>query len=62
MSTTIQVSDDVKRELDTRKLDSESYSEAVARLLDDNGVLWRKEEVRSVSREVAREVLMEARR
>jgi len=62
MSTTIQVSDEVKRELDKRKLDSESYSEAVARLLDDNGVLWRVEDVRDVAREEAREVLMEARR
>lgn len=57
--TTIRLSDETKARLDKRKTDSESYDEAVSRILDDSGVLFEESEIRALAREEVEQAVRE---
>jgi len=48
--TTIQLDKATKSKLDKRKTPSESYNDAVQRLLEDKGVLFDEAEIRRIAR------------
>lgn len=46
--TTIQVTTDVRNQLDARKEGDESYNTVLNRLLEDGGQLWTEAEIRAL--------------
>jgi hypothetical protein len=60
--TTIQVSQDVKKQLEEVKTDDESYNAAVKRSLEGSGVMWTEGEIRDMCREIVNEELQSIRR
>jgi predicted CopG family antitoxin len=48
--TTIQVTNDVRDQLDNRKEGDESYNTVLNRLLADGGQLWTEDELRALIR------------
>jgi len=61
-TTTIQLDRETKRQLDALKLDGETYDAAVARLVDDQGVLMTEADVRAIAHEEAEAVVDDLRR
>ena len=56
-TTTIQISQENKQRLDARKTDSESYDDALTRVLDDSGVLFTEDEIRELARDEAEDAV-----
>lgn len=51
--TSIHLTSETKKRLDRRKTQSESYDEAINRILDDEGVLHTEEDIRAIVRDEA---------
>jgi predicted CopG family antitoxin len=49
--TTIQVTEQVRDQLDARKEGDESYNTVLLRLLEDGGQLWTEDELRALIRQ-----------
>jgi len=48
-TTTIQITTDIRDELEARKQADESFNTVVRRLLGDAGQLWTEEEIRHIA-------------